>query len=388
MLRRAITALIAVLFFAASGASAHDELLGYAKIWTEPDAYVLEVNLDPYVTESFLADKLENPGSWLDHVNYEKSRAILTEEGENFFTVESAGQVIEPMGSDFRVEHDNCIYTIRYPRTGAEPLVLTHNFIRRMRPGYRTLLDVVGPDGRVAATIILTADEPRAPVSFAGAAPAESEGEPSPVGQPNETGGAEPKLAPSPSHGWFPTTFFKLGVEHIAFGFDHLLFLAGLLVACRRPFDIFGIVTSFTLAHSITLSVAALGLWMPPPSIVEPAIAASIVYVGVENIIRKDIGTGRAWLTFAFGLIHGFGFAGVLRELGLGQDGKGIVGPLFAFNVGIEAGQLAIVAIVLPALLGLQHASSRARHFLTPALSAVIALLGLFWLLQRTVFAA
>ncbi len=108
---------------------------------------------------------------------------------------------------------------------------------------------------------------------------------------------------------------------------------------------------------------------------------------GVENLLRSEIGKGRALLTFAFGLIHGFGFVRVLRDMGLGQNGGSIVGPLFTFNVGVEAGQLTIVALVLPGLLWLQHANVHARRLLRPSLSGVIALIGLYWLLQRTAFA-
>ncbi len=367
-------------------ASAHDVLLSYARIWAEPDAYVLEVNLDPILTESFLADKLDNPANWLDHNNFGQSRTILSEEAKSFFAVTLDGKACEPIDADFRVEQDNCIYTICYPRMGSGQLTLTHGFLDRMREGYKTVLDVLGPDGSVKKTVVFTAGVPRITVSLPGAVPlavtatntgADKEGDVT----------AEPQSEPVPARSWFPVPFFKLGVEHIAFGFDHLLFLGGLLVACRRPSDIFAIVTSFTLAHSITLSVAALDLWAPPSVIVEPAIAASIVFVGVENMLRSNIGKGRAWLTFAFGLIHGFGFASVLREIGLGQNGSSIVGPLFAFNVGIEAGQLSIVTLVFPGLLWLQHASSRARRWLKPSLSSIIALIGLYWFLQRTVFA-
>ena len=171
-------------------------------------------------------------------------------------------------------------------------------------------------------------------------------------------------------------------MEHIAFGFDHLLFLAALLVACHRGREILALVTSFTLAHSITLAVAALDFWTPPSDLVEAAIAASIVYVGIENLARRNVGRGRILLTFTFGLIHGFGFAGVLRGIGLGSDGQGLVAPLFAFNVGIEAGQLAIIAVVMPLLLWVQR-FEKAGRLVRLSLSSAVAIMGLIWFFQR-----
>ncbi len=385
LLRSILTSAMGLLGFAATGASAHDVLLNYAQIRAAPDAWIIEVILDPYVTESFVSDELENAGNWLDHANFEQSRSILSKEAQTFFKAEVGGKQYDPLGTDFRVEQDDCIYTIRYPRAGDGQITLTNEFLDRMREGYKMLLDVILADGSVDKTIVFTATEPRATVSLPGAVPATSSITSAVVGEGGRDA-VHPQSGVRSSRCLFPPAFFKIGIEHIAFGFDHLLFLGGLLVACRRPRDIFAIVTSFTLAHSVTLSVAALDLWAPPSSIVEPAIAASIVYVGVENILRSEIGKGRVLLTFAFGLIHGFGFASVLRDVGLGQDGRSIVAPLLAFNVGIEAGQLSIVALVFPGLLWLQHASAHARRWLKPILSVIIALIGLYWFLQRTIF--
>ncbi len=369
--------LVVFLCFADPGAFAHVDSLSHGRIWAESDAWVLEVHLDPGVSESFVSGRF-------DPAEAEQSNARLAEEAKMLYQVSTGGRVIEPIDAEFRLVGKSAAFTVRYPRTGDGQLELTHRFPERMIAGKGTVLRSIYADGTPGKQIFVSAGHPMETVTLLK--------NPAPV--PKETTrDVEERLpeAPPPAgdqslHSRFPAVFFKLGVEHITFGFDHLLFLAGLLVACRKPFDIFAIVTSFTLAHSITLSVAALDWWMPPAGIVEPAIAASIVFVGVENLVRRYIGKERALLTFAFGLIHGFGFAGVLRELGLGQDGQSIVGPLFAFNVGIEAGQLTIVAIVLPALLWLQHASTRVRKWMQPSLSVIIALIGLFWFLQRTVF--
>jgi hydrogenase/urease accessory protein HupE len=199
-----------------------------------------------------------------------------------------------------------------------------------------------------------------------------------------------PRLAPAASTRSRSAVFFaflRLGVEHIWTGYDHLLFLFGLLVVCRSFRSIAGIITCFTLAHSLTLALATLGIVNLPSRLVEPAIAASIVFVGVENLLRRGREpVGRWALTFMFGLIHGFGFASVLRELGVGRHGTGIALPLFTFNLGVELGQISIAALVLPIVWQLRKNDGFVRRAV-PALSALVAALGLYWFLLRTAFA-
>jgi asparagine N-glycosylation enzyme membrane subunit Stt3 len=117
--------------------------------------------------------------------------------------------------------------------------------------------------------------------------------------------------------------------------------------------------------------------------IVEPLIAASIVVVCIENFLRRNALADRLWLAGFFGLIHGFGFAGALRETGLGQSGASIALPLFSFNLGVEAGQLAVAAVVLPALL-LMYRWQRFARYGVPAISAAVMLVSGYWLLERT----
>ena len=168
--------------------------------------------------------------------------------------------------------------------------------------------------------------------------------------------------------------FVKLGVEHIFLGYDHICFLLALLVVSRFR-ELVKIVTSFTVAHSITLIVAALGIARLPSRWVECAIALTIVYVAVENLWRTQL-ADRWKLTFVFGLIHGFGFAGVLSELGLPTAGR--VRCLLAFNVGVEIGQLAIVALAFPFILLLGK-----WRYSTAIVSVAIGLFGLGWFLER-----
>lgn len=173
--------------------------------------------------------------------------------------------------------------------------------------------------------------------------------------------------------------FFALGVEHIFMGYDHLLFLAGLLLVSTGMGEVVRLVTSFTVAHSLTLALSVLGVWDPPGVWVEAAIAASIVFVAVENLIRERP-VGRVWLTFAFGLVHGFGFAGLLREMGLGAGS--FWSSLGGFNLGVEAGQLAVVAVVTPLILASRKQAWYGR-LAVPAASTVIAFFGAYWLVER-----
>ncbi len=176
--------------------------------------------------------------------------------------------------------------------------------------------------------------------------------------------------------------FLSLGVEHILLGFDHLAFLLALLVAGGKAREAVKIITSFTVAHSITLGLATMNVFKISPGIVEPLIAVSIIYVGLENIFRREI--KRRWLlTFAFGLIHGFGFASALAEIGVGT-GLQAVAPLLSFNLGVELGQIAIAALVLPLIWKLRQQPQFVIRYV-PACSILVALAGGYWLIERTV---
>jgi hypothetical protein len=173
--------------------------------------------------------------------------------------------------------------------------------------------------------------------------------------------------------------FVAMGVEHIVGGIDHLLFLAALLALARGLWQTVKIVTAFTVAHSITLSLAALGLVHVPASIVEPLIAASIVWVAVENLVAPA-GAGRRWLVAAvFGLVHGLGFASALTELDLSREA--LVRALVGFNVGVELGQLAFVVVFLPPFIWASRPHRLPR--LPQILSAIVALVGAVWLVER-----
>jgi energy-converting hydrogenase Eha subunit E len=171
--------------------------------------------------------------------------------------------------------------------------------------------------------------------------------------------------------------FLKLGVEHIFLGYDHIAFLIALIVVSRFK-ELVKIVTSFTVAHSITLILATLDVVNLSPRWVEIAIAGTIVYVAVENLWAKT--TRHRWLlTFVFGLIHGFGFANVLREMSL--PATGLVRCLLSFNFGVELGQLAIVLALLP--LALWLGKWRHGRKAIVVISVLLALFGAAWFVER-----
>jgi hydrogenase/urease accessory protein HupE len=180
--------------------------------------------------------------------------------------------------------------------------------------------------------------------------------------------------------------FIPAGIHHILIGPDHLLFLVGLLLLGGSIRRLAMVVTSFTIAHSITLSLAALNILTPPARIIEPAIALSIVYVGADNLLAQGGRDVRAWIAFAFGFIHGFGFANVLREMRLPDRALGW--SLFSFNFGVEIGQLIVVVAVASAFAFLRSRSDWARRQLAFAGSIVVIAAGAFWFIQRVFFPA
>jgi hydrogenase/urease accessory protein HupE len=179
--------------------------------------------------------------------------------------------------------------------------------------------------------------------------------------------------------------FVPAGIQHILIGPDHILFLIGLLLLGGSARRLLLVVTSFTIAHSITLTIAALNIFSPPSRVVEPLIALSIVYVGFDNLLIRGGRDVRAWIAFTFGLVHGFGFASVLREMDLPQRALGW--SLFSFNVGVEIGQLMVVVLVASALAALRHRSEAAGRRLAFAGSIVVVAAGTFWFVQRVFFA-
>jgi hydrogenase/urease accessory protein HupE len=184
-------------------------------------------------------------------------------------------------------------------------------------------------------------------------------------------------------------TFVLSGIEHIMIGPDHILFLIGLLLLGGTFAKLAVIVTAFTIGHSITLSLAALDVFSPPAYFIEPLIALTIVVVGADNVLVLRATTARdqpasdirAWLAAAFGLIHGFGFAYVLKEFGLPPAALGW--SLFAFNLGVEIGQLLIVLVVAGLLLAVTRTSTPAAQRIAMLGSVAVIAAGVYWFIER-----
>ena len=179
-------------------------------------------------------------------------------------------------------------------------------------------------------------------------------------------------------------TYFQLGFTHILpKGTDHILFVLGIFLLSTRQKPVLLQVTAFTVAHTITLALTIYGVVSLTRSIVEPLIAISIVYVAVENITTTELKPSRVALVFAFGLLHGMGFAGVLTELGLPRSE--FLPALLSFNVGVEAGQLTVIGIAL-VLFGLPFREKPwYRSWIVVPASVAIAAVGFYWAVQRIV---
>ena len=179
-------------------------------------------------------------------------------------------------------------------------------------------------------------------------------------------------------------SFLVAGIHHIMIGPDHIAFLLGLILLGGTLRRLVTIVTAFTLGHSVTLSLAATGLFVLPEALIEPAIALSIVVVGVDNLLRGEGRDIRAYLACAFGLVHGFGFAYVLRAFGLPAGHRAVA--LVSFNLGVEVGQIVIVLIAGTVFALVRRRGAAAARRLTVGGSLAVAAAGAYWFVDRVFF--
>ncbi len=212
-----------------------------------------------------------------------------------------------------------------------------------------------------------------------------------PLGRPVQTERLTPAassftVSAVPDRWQVARTYFVIGVEHIVAGFDHLLFVVALVLLLQRGWSVVAAATAFTLAHSITLAGTTLGLIGLPQAPVEATIALSIVFLAVE-IIKARPGEPRLserlpWVVaFLFGLLHGFGFAGALREIGLPETDVPMA--LLTFNLGVEAGQLLIIAATVAVLAALARFAPQARRPANIASTYLIGAVASFWFIER-----
>jgi HupE / UreJ protein len=185
------------------------------------------------------------------------------------------------------------------------------------------------------------------------------------------------ETAPAASHS--TGSFVLLGIHHILSGYDHLLFVIGLLLPGGDLLSLAKIITAFTIAHSVTLTLAVLQVVTLPDRLIEAVIALSIAYVAAENLFGRPAVSRRWLVSFCFGLVHGFGFSSALRELGL--PAQGLLFSLLGFNVGVELGQALVVAICLPLLILLRR--TRWSHPAVVTSSVAILVVGLVLFVER-----
>ena len=219
------------------------------------------------------------------------------------------------------------------------------------------LFDVLGPDHHTLAKI----ESSRATEQFAFAPDARE---------------ARVTLGDDGEVGRGTVSFFLFGVHHILSGYDHLLFLLGLILRGGRMLSLLKIITAFTVAHSVTLALAVLDVVVLPDRLVEAVIALSIALVAADNLSPRPAVPRRWVVSFVFGLVHGFGFSAGLRELGLPRHG--LVQSLLGFNLGVEAGQTVVIALVLPGLVLLRRTRWEARMVASSSLAILVIGLVLF----------
>jgi len=319
-------------------ALAHDPGLSAVEVRVLPDRIVAEV--------SFAPGDLER----LKHVSSNDNLA------EHLLEVKLDQQVLKPRNS--RVETPNANSThfiLEFSNSPAAELRISAVALENLPRGHKQFLSVRNEEGKPLAERMLS---------------------------------VESKDLTVPLNTNFGSTrerifrFLALGIEHILTGYDHLAFLLAVLLTGGSLYSNARIITSFTIAHSFTLALATFGVVTIPSTLVEPLIAASIVFVGIENLVHRQV-AARWLVTFGFGLIHGLGFASILRELGIGAMGTQAAIPLLSFNLGVELAQVSIAALILPLVWRLQRHPSFLLKYV-PALSLLITLAGVYWLLART----
>jgi hydrogenase/urease accessory protein HupE len=287
-------------------------------------------------------------------------RGGLLEFARGILAVETAGQRLEPADAKARFDDQgNVEFRLNFVADAGGPLELRSCVLPRLPLGHRQFLSVTDDSGRTVLERLLAKGEETATILR------QAGWQPEPAGDRASAAG-----------------FLELGVKHILTGYDHLLFLLALLVVTQRFVSSLKIITCFTLAHSITLALATFNVVVFPSRVVEPLIAGSIIYVSVENLVRRGEPAGRWLFTFGFGLIHGLGFASVLREMGVGDRAGGVLMPLLSFNVGVELGQLMVAAVVLALLWKLRRKPLFATRLPTVC-SAAVAVFGGYWLIER-----
>jgi len=345
--------MLALLLLSSSPALAHDQSFSYADVRWNKDR--LEIVLSVHRDDAAPALGIADPTSLTRPEVLERYRGRLAQILLSQFHARSGGHEIALVPAGATVRPERHAVALRFVTPLDRPLgaLTIEARLFPTTPQHETFLNVY-ESGRLTRQDVLTADRPVTELYARG---------------------PEGILA-------VLATFIRAGIHHIFIGPDHILFIVGLLLLGGGIGRVLKVATAFTLAHSITLASAALGLVHISSRIVEPLIALSIVYVGIENLRPRK--TGRDWrmrIAFGFGLIHGFGFASVLREFGLPHEA--LAWSLLGFNLGVEVGQACIVLAVTPVLYALRRWAPRLAPRAVAACSCAIIVAGGWWFFQR-----
>lgn len=360
-----------LLAFSSGAALGYSPYTSLVEAQLRPDKLELTIGLD--LESAWLA-----MGEAKTAPNVEGSLPRLKKLAPDFCRLSVAGQVLAPRETDvdFRMAEGAVVLRMLFARPAAWPLRFDVTYLKLLPDYHQVRLIMRNEAGKAVRTEMLTAAKPsiKLPMPDDALTPL-----PTPVAPPPSA--APAALPPQPAVSFWG--FVKLGLKHVLTDYDLILFLCVLLVICRRFSSAIPIIVSFTLAHSLTLALAAFHVAVVASRVAEPLIAATIIFVGAENLVRRGEPEGRWLLTLAFGAIHGFGFADVLREAGLGAAGTSTIRSLVPFNLGVELGQLIVLAILLPALWILRKRPAFVRYGV-PAISVLALLLGGYWLLDCT----
>jgi hydrogenase/urease accessory protein HupE len=348
-------ALVVALLCASPAASAHQQSLSYGEVQVSGAEASVRLRFFLGDLGGAITFPWHDPPLPGEKQALSGKAALLVLEGFSL-TAGGAPCQLQPGASLEDEDRDGVAITARFlcPRE-IEALEVRLGLLERLAPGHVHLARVTfAGDGAASAERVVRPDEP----SYA--------------------------ASRTPRAGWLQ--LLRLGVEHIFTGADHLAFLFALLLLGGSLGAVVRIVTAFTVAHSITLALATLQVLSPPSRVIEPLIALSVVFVAVENLWALRRGSAEAalshrWvLTFAFGLVHGFGFADALRALHLPR--AELVASLLSFNLGVEAGQLCVVLLLLPLLSLLRRRGRFGRPEAMLASGALLAF-GVYWLAAR-----
>ncbi len=338
----------------------HDPGLSSAVVRVTDEGFEARLTFSPTDVEVLVPLDADRDGA-VSRVEFETARTRITNALMDSFEIAVDDRAVPITTADVspRIEEDNVQARLLFDTADGRRLTVRSAWLKQLPFGHRQYLAIVDRDGHELERRLLDAENPSVAVIL----------------------GSDTTRATRAADAEFGS-FFSLGVEHIVTGYDHLLFLLALLIGGGGLVASAKIITSFTVAHSITLAVAVLGLVEIPSVFVEAMIALSIIYVGAENLLGRQF--GRRWvITFLFGLVHGFGFASILREVGLGT-GAEVALPLLSFNVGVEFGQIVLALMIVPLI---QQFRKRSTSFeLCARLTSVaVVILGAHWLVERTV---